>query len=118
MRILVHIALEFPFFILLHKKKKKKEEREVVCRCLIGSFSAGVVRGSEVSQRHLKVAPAGSEVSRATLQGRSRFRRRIKKNRLRARSRSEAERSLQLGATLWERHLGVARVFDETELKN
>ncbi|KAG5406842.1 hypothetical protein IGI04_012961 [Brassica rapa subsp. trilocularis] len=30
-------------------------------------------------QRHLKVAPAGSEVSRATLHGRSRFRRRIKK---------------------------------------
>ncbi|KAG5382908.1 hypothetical protein IGI04_034378 [Brassica rapa subsp. trilocularis] len=61
---------------------------------------SGVVRESEVSQRHLKVAPAGREVSRATLQGRSRFRRRIKKNRLRARSRSEAERSLQLGATL------------------
>ncbi|KAG5411999.1 hypothetical protein IGI04_008318, partial [Brassica rapa subsp. trilocularis] len=40
---------------------------------------SGVVRGSEVSQRHLKVTPAGSEVSRATLHGRSRFRRRIKK---------------------------------------
>ncbi|KAG5414611.1 hypothetical protein IGI04_002178 [Brassica rapa subsp. trilocularis] len=42
-----------------------------------GSYNE--LNNNEVSQRHLKVAPAGSEVSRVTLHGHSRFRRRIKK---------------------------------------
>ena len=97
MRILVYIALVF--FILLHKKKREKSCMQVPDRFI---FGAGVVCGSEVSQRHLKVAPAGSEVMGATPRSRSRFRRCLEKT-------ITSERGLgarSKGRSSWERHYG------------
>ena len=73
MCILVHIAMLFSFSSYFIKKKEGK----VLKYCSGGSSirsRQGLERGSEVLQRRHEVAPAGSDVIRATRLSRSHIR--------------------------------------------